>query len=400
MTDPGTAFAPDRAAAHAALDAFLPHAGEEYARWRGHDPGPGQRGHVSALSPWVKLRLLDEITIARAVLSRHDAAAAEKFLTEVFWRTYWKGWMELRPSVWREYMRDLKRLENDLQTQSGLRHRWEEACLGQTGIPPFDAWARELAETGYLHNHARMWFASIWIFTLDLPWQLGADFFLRHLLDGDAAVNTLSWRWVAGIQTPGKTYLATADNIAAHTGGRFPDVAGLAQVAKPREAGAPPPPRHLPDCPTPRITGRCGILLHGDDVDLARLLPLAPDPVAIAYADATDGHSPRAMAPDVARFRRDAARAEGATETVESADAIGNWARAQDLDLILAPYAPVGPMQDMLQAHAVKDDAVPLVQYRRPLDTAAWPLATKGFFPFRKHIPDLIGEFVRSPARG
>ena len=68
---------------------------------------------------------------------------------------------------------------------------------------------KELKETNYLHNHARMWFASIWIFTLDLPWQLGAEFFMKHLYDGDAASNTLGWRWVAGIQTQGKNYLAS-----------------------------------------------------------------------------------------------------------------------------------------------------------------------------------------------
>ncbi len=76
--------------------------------------------------------------------------------------------------------------------------------------------------TGYLHNHARMWFASIWIFTLRLPWELGADFFLRHLLDGDPASNTLSWRWVGGMQTMGKTYLARADNIATLHGRAVP----------------------------------------------------------------------------------------------------------------------------------------------------------------------------------
>ena len=65
-----------------------------------------------------------------------------------------------------------------------------------------------LKENNYLHNHARMWFASIWVFTLDLPWQLGAEFFMKHLFDGDAAANTLGWRWVAGIQTQGKNYLA------------------------------------------------------------------------------------------------------------------------------------------------------------------------------------------------
>ena len=127
----------------------------------------------------------------------------------------------MRPSVWSEYQSDLKRLEDQIMTQSGLRRSWEMACEGNTEIDCFDFWAKELKETGYLHNHSRMWFASIWIFTLNLPWQLGADFFLRHLLDGDPASNTLSWKWVAGLQTHGKTYLARRDNICKFTNNRF-----------------------------------------------------------------------------------------------------------------------------------------------------------------------------------
>ena len=65
-----------------------------------------------------------------------------------------------------------------------------------------------------------MWFASIWIHTLNLPWQLGADFF-KNLLDGDPASNTLSWRWVAGLHTQGKCYLATENNIKKFTNNRF-----------------------------------------------------------------------------------------------------------------------------------------------------------------------------------
>jgi len=69
-----------------------------------------------------------------------------------------------------------------------------------------------------------MWFASIWIFTLDLPWQLGAEFFMKHLYDGDAAANTLGWRWVAGIQTQGKNYLASEWNIKKFTNNRFNNI--------------------------------------------------------------------------------------------------------------------------------------------------------------------------------
>ena len=388
-------FPPDPDAAHAALAAFVPRAGADYARLRNHDPGPERTAHVSLLSPYVKLRMLDEVAISRAVLQQHSEAAAEKFLAEVFWRTYWKGWMELRPSVWEGYLNDLNRLRDNVQTQSGLRRRWEDACRGETGIAPFDAWARELVDTGYLHNHARMWFASIWIFTLELPWELGADFFLRHLLDGDAAVNTLSWRWVAGIQTPGKTYLATAENIAKHTGGRFPDVTGLAPQASPRD-GHRPAAGPLPPCPPVVHARHYGILLHEDDLDAARLLSDANAPVTIAYADATAGHSPWLMAPHVGDFRWQAAQAMGATAHLKTASEISSWAEAHDLEQIIAPYAPVGPMRQILESYVQAGPTVPLVQSRRALDTAAWPLATKGFFPFRKHIPDLIDKFVRS----
>ena len=92
---------------------------------------------------------------------------------------------------------------------------------GKTGIDCFDTWIEELRENNYLHNHSRMWFASIWIFTLGLPWQLGARLFMKHLLDGDASSNTLSWRWVAGMHTNKKPYLASKENIDKYTVNRF-----------------------------------------------------------------------------------------------------------------------------------------------------------------------------------
>lgn len=360
MTDALTHFVPSGAHARNRLATFAPQTGSHYAMRRNFDYGPGMHDSVSTLSPYVRLRMLDEVDLARATLAHHTQQQAEKFLAEVFWRTYWKGWMELRPAVWDAYQHDLARLRNEIQTQSGLRAQWEDACLGQTGMAPFDAWARELAQTGYLHNHTRMWFASIWVFTLNLPWQLGADFFLRHLLDGDAAVNTLSWRWVAGIQTRGKTYLARADNIAKFTNARFASVAGLAQAAIPPEAGSPPAPRLLPAIPDMARHGRYGLLLHDDDVDAERLTGGHPPLAGWAYLDASSGHSPWQMAPHVSTFRRAAAQdqtTEGAELCVlTSAHALRDWAATCDLEQIIAPYAPVGPTQAVLTAYAALPD--------------------------------------------
>src|SRR5210317_1260192 len=206
-------FTPSLSAAQQQLAAFIPNAGAYYAQQRNFDFGPDNRANVSTLSPYIRRRVLTEATVLNQVLTHHSPKDAEKFIQEIFWRTYWKGWLELRPWIWQDYRTSLDRHINEIQTQSGLRQRWVAACTGATGIDSFDSWAKELAETGYLHNHARMWFASIWIFTLELPWQLGADFFLKHLLDGDPASNTLGWRWVAGLHTKGKHYLASEWNI-------------------------------------------------------------------------------------------------------------------------------------------------------------------------------------------
>ena len=175
-------FIPTREAGLGRLKAFLPLAGREYAALRNYDLGQENHLSVSMLSPYIRHRVLNETEVLKSVLRSHSQKNAEKFIQEIFWRTYWKGWLEMRPTVWAEYSSNLNKLYDQLQTQSGLRKSWEEACTGNTGIDCFDSWAKELFETGYLHNHSRMWFASIWIHTLELPWELGADFFLRNLL--------------------------------------------------------------------------------------------------------------------------------------------------------------------------------------------------------------------------
>ncbi|MBT8410537.1 MAG: DNA photolyase [Octadecabacter sp.] len=380
-------FPPDRNAAQARITDFAPKAGRDYAMRRnlvvtGHP-------HVSGLSPYLRHRIVTEDYVLKAVLRLHSPSAAEKFIQEVYWRTYWKGWLEQRPSVWTAYRTGLSAVLDDVQTQSGLRAEWEAACLGRTGIDCFDHWAQELTETGYLHNHARMWFASIWIFTLRLPWELGADFFIRHLLDGDPASNTLGWRWVAGLQTIGKTYLARADNIAKYTENRFYPT-DLVSFAAPLE-GLPHPERgplpqvgHIP--PDLLKDGRIGLLLTEDDLSPEWL----PQGLPTAIYDGTRHRSPLNVAPNVTDFvsaaiedmatRLDAPLAK--PQTIEELEV---WAKDAGLDALVLAHPPVGGTADAIAALKT-----PVIRQIRPYDLAAWPHAKAGFFKFKTQIPKLL----------
>jgi len=307
-------FAPTRAAALARLAQFLPAAGRRYAETRNADDGPRAegRGNVSQLSPWLHAGVIGETEVLGAVLGQHSPRAAEKFIAEVFWRVYFKGYLEQRPAIWADYCKGRDGALAALETNAGLRKAYTAAAEGRTGIGAFDVWARELVATGYLHNHARMWFASIWIFTLKLDWRLGADFFLKHLMDADAASNTLSWRWVAGLHTTGKHYLARADNIARYTAGRpgGPLAAeGLAgdeaqPLTEPQDY-----PRQKPDLPHPvtaaDLAEPFALLLHDEAAHHAPLaLPAAP---ALVIAAARPGaRSPGALGARALKFAQGA----------------------------------------------------------------------------------------------
>ena len=198
------------------LDNFINTELPNYNFKRNFDLGPEDKSNVSCLSPYISHRLITEYEVAKIVLAKFPYQKVEKYIQEIFWRVYWKGWLELRPQVWSDFTEDLKALKED--------DNYKKAINGETQIKCFNDWVNELKENNYLHNHTRMWFASIWIFTLNLPWQKGAEFFLKHLFDGDAASNTLSWRWVAGLQTKGKHYVAQAWNISKFTNNKYQNV--------------------------------------------------------------------------------------------------------------------------------------------------------------------------------
>ena len=387
-------FPPTREAALARLAGFAPRAGREYAEGRNLDPGPGRPGAVSRLSPYLRHRIITEAEVVDAVLARHSPAAAEKFIQEVVWRTYWKGWLEMRPQVWARFLETRDRARAGFAGAQALA----DAEAGRTGIEGFDDWARELVGTGYLHNHARMWFASIWIFTLRLPWALGADFFLRHLIDADPASNTLSWRWVAGLQTPGKTYLATRDNIARFTGGRFAPT-GLATEAIALTEPAPEPPAPLPPAEA-APPGPFLLLVTPEDLSPETVLSepghvagtlVTADP-ELSFGEAARGFT-AAAAQDAGRRLGSSLAGPVAPLDQLEAGALVAAAEAAGVRTVITPYAPVGPTAEVLARlePQLRTAGVRLVQVRRDWDSRFWPHARAGFFAFRKAIPDLLG---------
>lgn len=389
-------FPPSRSAGLERLGRFVPNAAENYALGRNTDAGPDQPAAVSRLSPYVRYRMVSEQEVVAAVLARHPLVRAEKYVQEVLWRTYWKGWLEMRPQVWARFLAERDRQRDAFPHARAL----SRAEAGETGIEGFDDWARELVSTGYLHNHARMWFASIWIFTLRLPWALGADFFLRHLIDADAASNTLSWRWVAGLQTVGKTYLASADNISRYTNGRFAP-SGLANHADPLTEAPVEPPRPIPEPQVAERGQRALLLVTHEDMWPDAQIAAGPG-LAAALVVADDG----LLWGDGARkFVRAAAEGSAADLAARFAcpASVGERLEAQAVTVaaqtagvrqIVTPYAPTGPVADRLRdlAPVLAGEGIALVQVRRDWDSLFWPHAKKGFFPFKQQMPRLLAQ--------
>lgn len=368
---------PTRAAGLARLTRFSPDAGTCYQARRNFDV---DRPAVSGLSHWLRHRLITEEEVLRSVLSHNDLRAAQSFVQEVFWRGYFKGWLEQHPTVWTAYK------EDQAQALTNVGADYQAAITGRTGIACFDHWSCTLRTDGYLHNHARMWFASIWIFTLRLPWQLGAGFFLDHLRDGDPASNTLSWRWVAGLHTKGKHYLATADNIARFTEGRFNPIGQLTETAEPltEKREHPLAPLALPVFPTPQRYLR---VITEEDCG-----PSEPTPNEVAVLGI--------VSPESSAFSQDAVR--NAVSDAGGEIALGhNWSRtiedaaacAGTSDVVIS-HTPIGPTADgfAVTRQRLTAKGITVHSMVRNYDRLVWPHASKGFFKLKKQIPSLLKQ--------
>ena len=372
-------FVTSRQEALKQLDQFVDQHIQGYSAKRNFDFGPEERNNVSCLSPYISHRLITEYEVVKKVLAKHSFAKVDKYIQEVFWRVYWKGWLELRPKVWDDFLSDLKTLKQD--------ENYKLAIEGKTDINCFNDWVQELKNKYYLHNHTRMWFASIWIFTLKLPWQLGAAFFMKYLLDGDAASNTLSWRWVAGLQTKGKHYVAQAWNIAKFTNNKYQNVK-LNEQAQPLEDNRNYTIQKLNDPSKPQYKN---LLFFENDLNLETINLNDYQSIYAVILDNKNrkleldskliDYKNQLMDDQLGRLKQKVQKL-----TIE--EFFNLIKSSKEFDVI---YPGIGENLTFLKDIQTKQ-SLNLNYILRAQDLYCYQFSNKGFFNFKEHIPKIIAE--------
>ena len=376
-------FEASRAKAIEKLNHFVENNLTDYSKLRNFDLGPEGRSNVSCLSPYITHGIINEKEIIKKSLDKFSFAKNEKFIQEVLWRTYWKGWLELRPNVWNDYLIELKKIREDFKN----KQEYLNAIEGKTNIECFNYWVNELKENNYLHNHSRMWFASIWIFTLELPWQLGAEFFMQHLYDGDAASNTLGWRWVAGIQTQGKHYLASEWNIKKFTNNRFQNI-------------------KLNENAPPKISEKTYSIIRQDfsnpqDIERKNLVVFENN-LSFEITDFKENNFKKIYIVAVKNENRAIKLSEKAVKfksllindqqqrlkdnSIECE--VIDISEIKNIENCFGLYPTVGENLDYLNSNNIKLDFL-----YRDLDRLSWQYCNKGFFNFKNYIPKIISSF-------
>ena len=362
----------------------------KYAADRNFDPGPENRNNTSLLSQYISHRIIDEQETIRAAYQKFPFKKIEKFVQEVFWRTYWKGWLEMRPQVWDDYNQDLNNLQNELNSSN-----YKEAIEGNTKIPCFNDWVLELKEFGYLHNHARMWFASIWIFTLGLPWQLGADFFLKHLLDGDPASNTLGWRWVAGLHTKGKHYLASEWNINKFSAKKYEHLNLNEQAQAKHEDRS----YDIQPILFDEINSEHSLFVfHNLDCSL-HLVKKEMNYNHYALIDFTSLLKKENYSPKVLDFKirsnqylTTTLKEQFNSQTIiQNKDDLQTIIKEKNIKNIIFPYLAVGYENNFIKE--IKKE-FNIYYLARDYDKYCWQFSTKGFFKFKEQIPKILTKIL------
>ena len=377
-------FEASRAKALNQLNNFIDNNLVEYSKLRNFDFGPEKRSNTSCLSPYITHGIINEQEVIYKALNKFSFSKNEKFIQEVLWRTYWKGWLELRPNVWTDYLTELNQIKSEFQNNKN----YLSAINGKTNIDCFNEWVKELKENNYLHNHTRMWFASIWIFTLELPWQLGAEFFMQHLYDGDAASNTLGWRWVAGIQTQGKHYLASEWNIRKFTNNRFQNLK-LNENAPPKvsEKSYQIVKQNFTN---PQNFEEKNLLIFENNLSFEITDFKDKNFKKIYLVSNKNDYRSIKLSEKLVKFKSLLIEDQEQRLKDQSIDCqIINIGEIKNIENCCGLYPTVGENLDFLNSNNLKIDFL----YRN-LDQLSWQYCNKGFFNFKNYIPKIIQKFI------
>ena len=383
--------------AQAFQEFYLPNTGSYYRDNRNYSYDlKNNRNTTSLLSPYIRYRLLSEEDIIKKTLSINPFTKTEKFIQEIYWRTYWKGWLEHRPDVYDDYLAQRNELLKNLSNTSN----YQKTIEGETHLTFFNDWVKKLKKDGYLHNHIRMWFASIWIFTLELPWQLGANFFMENLLDGDPASNTLSWRWVAGIQTKGKHYLARKNNIIKYGNLNINENIKLNEQAECLKENKDYFAKDLVFDISENIN-LDSILIPTDDLNFIVNNKFRYKNIfsGIPFKDYND-HKFAKQVKDhiknitISNFKDNDFYSdyEYIIEFENYYQSFSAWIKTKNIKTIGLPYVPTGNWKKIYKKLINKNPSINFVYLHRKYDKQAWKFANKGFFNFKKHIPELISK--------
>jgi deoxyribodipyrimidine photo-lyase len=361
-----------------------------YGTERNFDYGPSKRTNTSNLSKYITHRIISEHEVIQSAYKKFSFKKIEKFIQEVLWRTYWKGWLEMRPQVWQDYIKDISELETETKKTA-----YQNAVNGKTSISCFNDWIFELKKYGYLHNHTRMWFASIWIFTLNLPWQLGTDFFLKHLLDGDPASNTLSWRWVAGLHTKGKHYLATDWNINKFSSKKYENL-HLNEKAHSKTEN----PNYIVNSITyDDIKQKKSLFLfHNLESSLWSTTSVNRDYIygLIDFNTILKNHN---YSNQVLEFKdrinkdlREKIKNKFNSDIyIQTTQELETIIKEKNIEQVIFPYITIGHENDFIKK--LKKD-FSIVYQINDYDKYCWQFSTKGYFAFKEQIPKILTKFL------
>ena len=165
---------------------------------------------TSQLSPYLRFGIVHP----RSLLAElGDSKSHAVFRSELCWREFYADVLFHQPrTVWENLQPKMNKMTHD--TGADAVTRFEVWCRGETGFPIVDAGMKQMLATGWMHNRVRMIVASFLVKDLHLPWQWGAKFFMRHLVDGDIASNNHGWQWTAGTGTDASPYFRIFNPIS------------------------------------------------------------------------------------------------------------------------------------------------------------------------------------------